>query len=426
MLQVNPSPASTTEIEQEPTNVVSHDFTSVASAPVVATRVWPTVVPGLSSELLGRVSPAVPGSFFGSNNNDQDASQDDLLPCILPLLQAAIWEAWADTLELISFDPGRCEKTVLLGDRSLQQPGMAWLDRICPLDLPEVRSFFALDESVYANRSIDYRLILATGELLWVRHWLLRRLVGDGGQARLSGLIVAVPEQKRLERECLLAGEHMRNRIGQELHDDICQDLAGLSCMMEVLAGRLAQKAPELHREFAELTADLNAAMKRTRSMAHGHFPAQLSYVSLEDALRGLARQTETRFGLVIMLDLPRRLPRHTPEQIIHLYRIVQEAVSNSIRHGRATEIRIAVSTSAKRGEFLVKDNGTGFPANISRSEGAGLHSMKYRARILGGSLDFGNHHPNGAVVQLKYQLVAGGPARLATAAPNENEYLHR
>jgi signal transduction histidine kinase len=340
-------------------------------------------------------------------------------------LQAAIWEAWADTLELISMDPGRCGETALLLDRSLQQPGIPWLDRVDRLDLPEVKAFFALDESDLARRSIDYRVILPTGEPLWVRHWLLRRLVGDGGRVRLSGLIMAIPEQKRLEQECLLAGEHERNRIGHELHDDVCQELAGLGCMMEVLAGRLATKAPDLQREFDELKADVTAAMKRTRSMAHGLVPSQLNYASLEDALRELVRQTKTRFGLAARLDLPGRLPHHSPDQIIHLYRIVQEAVSNSIRHGGATEIRIKVNALARRAELRVEDNGTGFPASISCAEGVGLHGMKYRARILGGSLDFGAHHPNGAVVQLKYQLVAGCPARLATAAPNENKHLY-
>jgi signal transduction histidine kinase len=398
--------------------VVSHDFTGVALTPIAATRAVPGVVRGLSPEF----SPATAGGFFAAKQ-DRDVS---MLPSILPLLQAATWEAWADTLELISMDPGWCEETAVLSDRTFQQPGARWLDWVCRLDRPEVKAFFALDESDLARRSIDYRVTPATGKPLWVRHWFLRRLAGDGGRIRLSGLIMAIPEQKHLEQECLLAREHERNRIGQELHDDVCQELAGLSCMMEVLASRLAKKAPELSREFDELKSDVAGAMKRTRSMAHGLFPDRLNYGSLQDALRELTRQITTRFGLAITLDLPRRIPDHTPEQIIHLYRIVQEAVSNSIRHGRATEIWIGVSISAQCGELRVVDNGRGFPAGTSRAEGAGQHGMKYRAQILGGSLDFGNHQPNGAIVQLKYPLVAGCLSRLSAAAPNENEYLHR
>ncbi|HWZ94463.1 MAG TPA: sensor histidine kinase [Opitutaceae bacterium] len=421
---MNSNPSTTTEIEQEPANVASHDFTGIALAPIEETRVAPTVFPSQTLEKPRLFSPAEQSGVSGSGHN-RDASRHGLLPSILPLLQAAIWEAWADTLELISFDSGRCEEATTLLDRVGQKPGARWLDRVCPLDLHEVKAFFALDASDLARRSIDYRIILAPGELLWVRHWLLHRLVGDNGRASLSGLIVAISEQKCMEQQCLRAGERERNRIGHELHDDVCQELAGLGCMMEVLAGRLATKAPDLQREFDELKADVTAAMKRTRSMAHGLVPAQLNYASLEDALRELVRQTETRFGLAARLDLPCRLPHHSPDQIIHLYRIVQEAVSNSIRHGRATEIRIKVEISATYAELRVEDNGSGFPAGTSRPDGLGLHSMKYRTQILGGSLDFGNHQPSGAAVQLKYPLAAGRLARPTTAAPDENEHLH-
>jgi signal transduction histidine kinase len=416
VLKENPILLTTTATHPARSKTTSFDGLPIVSRGIHAIPAEPTVVSELSVKKAGSFSFTEENSFIGLRQDRED-NPDGLLTSVLPLLQAAIWEAWADTLELISMDPGLCEETAGLSDRSLQQPGMGWLDRICPLDLSEVRSFFALDEVVHTSRSIDYRLILATGELLWVRHWLLRRLAGDGGRARLSGLIRAIPEQKRLEQECLLVREHERNRIGHELHDDVCPVLAGLSCMMKVLAGRLAKKAPDLHREFDELKADVNAAMKRTRSMAHGLFPAQLNYVSLPDALRELVRQTKIRFDLDVRLDLPRRLPRHTSEQIIHLYRLVQEAVGNSIRHGRSTEIRIVLKLSAKNVELSVEDNGTGFPASINRAEGVGLHGMEYRAQMLGGSVNFGNRQPAGAVVRLKYPLVAGHHSRIEAAA---------
>ena len=349
----------------------------------------------------------VPGNI--RTGCDRDAGQDNVLASILPLLQAAVWEARADTLELIAMDPGRCDGEALLFHDSLQRPGTRWLERVCPLDLPEVKAYFALDQSDLARRSIDYRVILDAGDLLWVRHWLLCPLTDVDGRIRLSGLIMAIPGEKRLERECLLAGENERNRIGQELHDDVCQELAGLSYMMEVLAGRLTKKAPELSGGLDELKAEVTAVMKRTRSMAHGLFSARMNHSSLQGALRELTRQIKTRFGLAIQLGLPRRLPRHTPEQIIHIYRIVQEAVGNSIRHGRATRIGLILKIMARNVELRLEDNGSGFPTGRCRAEGVGLQSMEYRARILGGSLDFGNLQPAGAFVQLKYPLVADG-----------------
>ncbi len=345
---------------------------------------------------------------FGMHPGRDDAA---LLPTVLPLMQAAVWEAWADTLELISMDVGRGDRSGSLLDSSLQQPGLRWLERVCLLDLRQVEAFFTLDESDLAGRSIDYRIILASGELLWVRHWLLRRSVSAEGRTCLHGLIMAISEQKRLEWQCLRVSERERNRIGHELHDDVCQVLAGLSYMMRVLGGRLASEAPGLSREFDELNADVVAAMERTRSMAHGLFPARLNYATLRQAFQEFARQIKARFGLSIALELPRRLPRHAPEQIIHIYRIAQEAVSNSIRHGKATAIRIILAFSGGSAELRVEDDGTGFPAGASRPEGIGLHVMQYRARILGGHIDFGNREPAGAVVRLKYPLAADRPA---------------
>jgi len=338
------------------------------------------------------------------------------LPTILPLLTAAIWEAWADKLELISLDAGREREAAVFLDRSLQRPGCSWRDRVCLLDLRQVDAFFSLDETDLAGRAIDYRLILENGELVWVRHWLLRRSMESDGRVRLHGLVRVISEQKRLEWECLRASEREQNRIGQELHDDVCQVLAGLGYMMQVLGARLGREAPGLRRELTELNADVMAAMQRTRLMAHGLFPARLNYVNVRQALSEFARQIKARYGREVILDLPRRLPPHSPEQIIHIYRIAQEAVGNSLRHGRATTIRIALKIFGGNAEISFEDNGAGFPAENGRPEGIGLHVMQYRARILGGSLDFCNREAGGAIVRLQYPVARRLPNESAVA----------
>ncbi len=172
---------TTTEAGQaRRTNATSDGCTRIASGPVLATPPMPVIV---SSPSLGKAESFsfTEANRFFEQRQEWDESHDNFLPTILPLLQAAIWKAWADTLELIAMDPGQCQEATLLFDRSLQQAGTGWLDRVCHLDLPEVKAFFALDESDLARRSIDYRVILATGERLWVRHWLLGRLTEDCG-----------------------------------------------------------------------------------------------------------------------------------------------------------------------------------------------------------------------------------------------------
>jgi signal transduction histidine kinase len=334
---------------------------------------------------------------------NQTQHTDRLLADIMPLAGLAVWDAWTRPLELISLDVGKGSPSPFSLDAAQLQPGTSWDDAVYPADREIVRTF--LEGPARVARSIDYRLIIGEGELLWVRHWLLSRMPGRGTRRHIRGLIMAIPEQKHLEWECLRVSERACNRIGQDLHDDLCQVLAGITFMMRVLAQRVAHVAPGLAPEFDELNQELVGATNRVRSMAHGLFPAQLNYGTLRHALNEFARQTKTRFPVAFNLKLPRQLAPHSSEQIIHVYRIAQEAVSNSVRHGNATVIRMTVTSSGRQMQLRIEDNGKGFPIAAARPEGIGMHVMLYRASVLGGRLSFRNLTPQGAVVEIRYPV---------------------
>jgi len=281
--------------------------------------------------------------------------------------------------------------------------GAAWMENVYPGDRNNLRSFLDTPDAVRAEKFVDYRLIAEEGDLLWVRHWLLHRSPAQDGRRRLQGMLMLIPEEKHLEWECLRVSERECNRVGQELHDDLCQVLAGMSFMTHVLGQRAARSAPELGGELKDLHTQITDVTERVRSMAHGLFPARLNYATLRDALNDFARQTRIRFSVQLTLDLPRKLPPHSPEQIIHLYRIAQEAVGNAVRHGGARVIRVAITPSARGLQLKIEDEGTGFPATSIRPEGIGMHVMQYRARVLGGSIRFKNRTPRGAAVLLSY-----------------------
>lgn len=346
-----------------------------------------------------------------------DAAPAALLAQLMPLVGLALWQAWSDPLELIAFSAGPTANRHFPLDPAQLQPGTPWDDSVYPPDRDRVHAFLAGSQLPAA--AIEYRLIVGEGELLWVRHWLLSRSApSPRGRRRLLGFLMAIPEQKHLEWECLRVSERECNRIGQELHDDLCQVLAGLAFMVNVLGQRIARAAPELRSDVDELGAELHGATDRVRAMAHGLFPAQLRSATLRHALGEFARQARTRFGVEVTLDLPRSVPPHSPEQIIHVFRIAQEAVANAVRHGRAGTIRIAVASTRRQIRMSVGDNGTGLPASSARPEGIGMHTMQYRARVLGGELRFHNRAPKGAVVELTYPLGRGSSRR----APNRNQ----
>ncbi len=332
---------------------------------------------------------------------------------LLPAFQAVLWEARGDPWELVALTYGPGARPFLQLEGLGQDRRIRWLEHVYPLDRLKLEEFLAMPAGGGSRGAIEYRLILASGEFLWVRHWILHRGQGADGRPRLTGVIGDITEEKRLEWECLRIGERERSRMGQELHDDVCQVLAGLSCMMRALARRVTATAPDLAGEFAELDKEVVSAMQRTRLLAHGLCPTGPRHRTIRPALVELVRLFDRRFQLAVALDLPRHLPPHTAEQILHIYRLVQEAVSNARCHGKATRVSIGLQFADGRGSLRIADNGTGFPDGAAQSEGVGLGMMSYRAGILGGTLTHGNALESGAVVQLHYPLATSRRQRV-------------
>lgn len=379
-----------------------------------------TASPSASSHDVGRSPPGAaaassPPKIASGPPFERVSDSAALLSKIMPVAKLALWEAWDQPLELIALNFGQTSHPALALEPAQIEPGTVWLENVYPSDRDKLTAFLESSEVVRTGKPVDYRLIVSDGELLWVRHWLLHRSPQQNGRRQLQGLLMPIPEQKHLEWECLRVSERECNRIGQELHDDLCQVLAGLTFMMRVLGQRAIKIAPALGPEIDELNTHIAGATDRVRSMAHGLFPAQLNYATLPAALTEFARQTRTRFGVQFDLELPRRLPAHSPEQIIHVYRIAQEAASNAVRHGNATTIRLTVSVANESLHLTVEDNGKGFPAASVRPEGIGLHVMQYRARVLGGTIDFKNATPRGAAVHLAYPI-SNAPLRGKTS----------
>jgi signal transduction histidine kinase len=326
----------------------------------------------------------------------------------MPLVRFAVWEAVNRPVELVSLAAGDPAATVFALSPAQRLAGTAWSESIYPPDRKRVLNFLDGTKAIGTSRSIDYRLIVGDGELLWIQHVLVSRRPAGGNRSRLQGLLVAITAQKHLEWQCVYVSERECHRIGQELHDDLCQVLTGLACMIRKLGQRTVELAPAVAEELAGLERDLQGATLRVRSMAHGLFPAQLDYFTLRQALNEFVRQTKIRFPVNLRVGFSGRLPAHTSEQVLHIYRIVQEAVGNALRHGKATVIRIFVAADAAGVQVRIEDNGTGFPAVAVRPEGIGLHVMNYRTRMLGGELRFRNVSPRGGLVEFNYPIEAG------------------
>ncbi len=249
--------------------------------------------------------------------------------------------------------------------------------------------------------SLDFRA--GDGETnRWSRLVVLRR-EGTGRARRFSGVLTDISAFKQLERDILQINERVQNRIGQELHDDLCQVLAGLSCLTRVLENRIAPRLPEEVDNLREINRQLVDAMDRTRALTHGLYPARMRSGDARAALLELAKEVEVRFGVKVHAAFRGRFPAHAAQEILQVYRIAQEAISNAIRHGRATSIELALESVGGFMQLRVQDNGTGLPKVAAPQPGIGLQTMQHRAAQIGGTLHVGNAPRRGAVVTLRY-----------------------
>lgn len=278
-----------------------------------------------------------------------------------------------------------------------------WAESIHPLDKDRVaRSFRSLATTPF---NIDYRLVTASGEFVWVRHSVIAT-EKFGRQLLIKGFVRDIQIEKELELESLRISEREQNRIGQDLHDDLCQVLAGVSCLMRVAEGRLASKVPEEVPAIAELNQQIIDAMHRTRALTHGLFPGKVQISDVRGALLELTQLVQARFQVEIKTQFVGRFPHHTTDRIIQIYRLTQEAISNALKHGHATCIEVRLEAQNANMYLSITDNGSGLCQNEPGGNGVGHHIMQYRTRTLGGELSIRNAASRGVVVSLTYPFL--------------------
>jgi PAS domain S-box-containing protein len=208
-----------------------------------------------------------------------------------------------------------------------------------------------------------------------------------------------ITERRRLEKEVLEISDQERRRIGQDLHDGLCQHLAGIELMSQVLEQKLATRSKADAARAGDIARHVREAISQTRSLARGLSPVTLESEGLSSALRELATNTEKMFGISCQVEPTAAVPDSAAATGMHLYRIAQEAVSNAIKHGKATIVRIGLYPKAGRLVLNVADNGLGFSGVPAGHTGMGLRIMHYRAGMIGGRLSIEPNPAGGTVV---------------------------
>ncbi|UQI28695.1 histidine kinase [Pseudomonas bijieensis] len=199
-----------------------------------------------------------------------------------------------------------------------------------------------------------------------------------------AALAEAQADNARLTQALLAVQEQERTRLAQTLHDDLGQYVAGIRAHACLL--RLVTNQPQaLEQTVSQLEDHCEHLQHGFRALVHDLYPVVLQHLSLSDAIGVLAGQWQKTQGIACRVSIDEALPPLSGADKTHLYRLLQEALTNVARHAGASEVRIRLQHRAGRLRLLVRDNGRG-AAQPARA-GVGLHSMSERARSLGGEL---------------------------------------
>lgn len=212
--------------------------------------------------------------------------------------------------------------------------------------------------------------------------------------------IEALEERRQLEEDLVAVSEHEQQRIGQDLHDGLCQHLAAIGLAARSLADELLAEGSRSVKDAELIQQAIQEAVMEARGMARGIFPVQVDRHGLAVALSEMAGSTSRLTGVRIEVEEDGEVQIFQPEAAMHLYRIAQEAVANAVRHGGAQKVRIRLERRPEAIVLTVSDDGKGFPTHPRKDAGMGLRTMRYRAQMIGASLSLSGPDPCGATLR--------------------------
>jgi hypothetical protein len=262
-----------------------------------------------------------------------------------------------------------------------------------PVIQEKIRRGESLDHYETVRRRKDGQLIDVSVTISPIRD-------ADGAVIGASKLARDITSRKQLEREILEVSDREQRRIGHDLHDGLCQHLAGIEMLSQVLEKKLAPKFKDGAARAGNIARLVRDAIVQTRSLARGLSPVTLESEGLASALHEHAMNMERIFGIHCRFDYDSQVSVPNHAMATHLFRLAQEAVSNAVKHGKATEISIHLKADPGWIYLGVSDNGTGFaPDKVAPSQGMGLRIMKFRAGVIGGTLTFERNAQGGVLV---------------------------
>jgi PAS domain S-box-containing protein len=275
------------------------------------------------------------------------------------------------------------------------------IELVHPEDQMQVRHHLMSALKGLKEIDLEFRIVLNTAGVKYIAakgHEI--RVVND--KTCFAGILMDITERKKMEQEAemlkngqqklilsatLTAQEKERNSVSRALHDSVCQLLYGIRLNMESV-----QRTHNLRGEFKNINELLDQAIKETRQISYELTPTVLKDFGFVAGVKEMAQRTSTpHFQIDAYIDS--FADSLDPEVQLYIFRMIQELISNCIKHANASRAEIKFSFINNQAIIKVTDNGTGLKTDLEEASksGSGLSGIRNRVYLLNGKIRFSN-----------------------------------
>ena len=212
----------------------------------------------------------------------------------------------------------------------------------------------------------------------------------------------AEAELRHLSQQLVRVQEEERKSISRELHDEVGQTLTAIRMELSNLEELHNLDGSQFHQHLGEARRLAGEVLQVVRNLAMGLRPSILDDLGLGPALEWQAKEFSRRSGVPVTAEIDGTLDGLSETHLTHVYRIVQEALTNCARHARAKNIRITLHGDRDHLALTIQDDGIGFNQRDRSKKGLGLTSIEERVRELGGRMEIISQLKKGTLLRIE------------------------